>query len=162
VLEDAAKNGLPGDHHFYITFDTRAEGVRLSQRMRTQYPAEMTIVLQHQFRDLAVGAEGFEVGLSFGGVPERLGVPFTAIKGFFDPSVQFGLQFGHPADASEQESSAQPELSTPKPVREQAATRTRSSSPKQTNTSAAAAPPAIAPAAAESTNDPDHPIGGGE
>src|SRR5438045_3171003 len=93
VLEDAAKNGLPGDHYFYITFDTRAEGVRVSQRVQTQYPDEMTIVLQHQFWDLAVGVEGFEVGLSFGGVPERLSVPFTAIKGFVDPSVQFGLQF---------------------------------------------------------------------
>src|SRR5215471_856937 len=93
VLSDAAKNGLPGEHHFYITFDTRAEGVALSQRMRTQYPAEMTIVLQHQFWDLAVGADTFEVGLSFGGVPERLRVPFAAIQGFVDPSVQFGLQF---------------------------------------------------------------------
>jgi hypothetical protein len=93
VLEDAAKNGLPGDHHFYITFDPTADDVRLSQRMRAQYPKEMTIVLQHQFWDLAVTEDGFEVGLSFGGVPERLAIPFAAIKGFFDPSVQFGLQF---------------------------------------------------------------------
>jgi hypothetical protein len=93
VIEDAATNGLPGDHHFYVTFDTCAEGVQMSPRMRAQYPAEMTVVLQHQFWDLAVTADRFEVGLSFGGVPERLGVPFAAIKGFFDPSVQFGLQF---------------------------------------------------------------------
>jgi hypothetical protein len=93
VLHDVAKNGLPGDHHFFVTFDTRAEGVRLSQRMRTQYPEEMTIVLQHQFWDLSVSEDAFEVGLSFGGVPERLTIPFAAVNGFFDPSVQFGLQF---------------------------------------------------------------------
>jgi hypothetical protein len=93
VLEDAAKNGMPGEHHFYITFDTRAEGVRLSPRMLAQYPKEMTIVLQHQFWDLVMTENGFEVGLSFGGIPERLTVPFAVIKGFFDPSVQFGLQF---------------------------------------------------------------------
>src|SRR6185369_8708496 len=83
----------PGDHHFYISFDTQAEGVRLSQRMRAQYPADMTIILQHQFWDLIVTEDAFEVGLSFGGVPEKLLVPFAAIKGFADPSVQFGLQF---------------------------------------------------------------------
>jgi uncharacterized protein len=93
VLTDAAKNGLPGDHHFFVTFDTCAEGVRLSQRMRAQYPKEMTIILQHQFWDLAVSEDAFEVGLSFGGVPERLSIPFAAVRGFFDPSVEFGLQF---------------------------------------------------------------------
>lgn len=93
VLEDAARNGLPGEHHFYIAFDTRADGVKLSQRMRTQYPEEMTVVLQHQFWDLVVADEQFEVGLSFGGVPERVVVPFAAIKSFVDPSVQFGVQF---------------------------------------------------------------------
>ena len=93
VLEDAARNGLPGEHHFYIAFDTRAEGVKLSQRMRAQYPEEMTVVLQHQFWDLVVTEEQFEVGLSFGGVPERVVVPFAAIKSFVDPSVQFGVQF---------------------------------------------------------------------
>jgi uncharacterized protein len=93
VLADIARNGLPGEHHFYISFDTRAEGVRISSRLRVQYPEEMTIVLQHQFWDLIVSEIAFEVGLSFGGVPERLHVPFEAIKGFFDPSVQFGLEF---------------------------------------------------------------------
>jgi len=93
VLSDAAKKGLPGDHHFYISFDTTAEGARLSQRLREQYPEEMTIILQHQFWDLSVSDDAFEVGLSFGGVPEKLTVPFEAINGFFDPSVQFGLQF---------------------------------------------------------------------
>jgi hypothetical protein len=93
VLADAAKKGLVGEHHFYVSFDTRGEGVRLSERMRAQYPEQMTIILQHQFWDLSVSDTGFEVGLSFGGIPEKLVVPFDAIKGFFDPSVQFGLQF---------------------------------------------------------------------
>ncbi len=93
VVADVARNGLPGDHHFYIAFDTKAPGVRISQRLREQYPDEMTIVLQHQFWDLAATDAGIEVGLSFGGVPEKLFVPFEAIKGFFDPSVQFGLEF---------------------------------------------------------------------
>lgn len=96
VLTDAAAHGLPGDHHFYITFLSRAEGVKLSPRLLAQYPEEMTIILQHQFWDLVVTDEHFEVGLSFGGTPERLVVPFSAIKGFFDPSVQFGLQFESP------------------------------------------------------------------
>ena len=93
VLADAAANGLPGDHHFFITFDTRAEGVRMSARLKSSYPQEMTIVLQHQFWDLTVGEDDFEVGLAFNGIPERLYVPLKAVKGFIDPSVQFGLQF---------------------------------------------------------------------
>lgn len=93
VLADAARKGLPGEHHFYIAFDTNAEGVRMPDRLRAQYPEEMTIILQHQFWDLKVGDDEFEVGLSFGGVPAKLVIPFEAVKGFFDPSVQFGLQF---------------------------------------------------------------------
>jgi hypothetical protein len=93
VLGEAAKKGLPGDHHFYIGFDTHAPGVRLSERLRTQYPEQMTIILQHQYWDLSVTESGFEVGLSFGGIPEKLAVPLEAINSFFDPSVQFGLQF---------------------------------------------------------------------
>lgn len=93
VLTDTAKKGLPGEHHFYISFQTHAEGVRLSDRLRAQYPEEMTIILQYQFWDLVVTEQGFEVGMSFGGIPEKLYVPFTAVTGFFDPSVQFGLQF---------------------------------------------------------------------
>ena len=93
VLTDAAKSGLPGEHHFSITFRTGDEGVRMSPRLREQFPQEMTVILQYQFWDLKVTDTGFEVGLSFGGVPEKLAVPFTAIKSFFDPSVQFGLQF---------------------------------------------------------------------
>ena len=93
VLADAAEHGLPGDHHFFITFLSTAEGVKLSPRLLAQYPEEMTVILQHQFWDLVVTEDRFEVGLSFGGIPERLVVPFNSIKSFFDPSVQFGLQF---------------------------------------------------------------------
>jgi uncharacterized protein len=93
VLADVAKKGLPGEHHFKITFATTAPGVRLSERMRGQYPDAMTIVLQHQFWDLTVDDDSFEVGLSFGGIPERLAVPFDAVTAFFDPAVQFGFQF---------------------------------------------------------------------
>jgi hypothetical protein len=114
VLADAAAKGLPGEHHFFISFDTQAEGVRLSPRLKAQYPKEMTIVLQHQFWDLVVTNQGFEVGLSFNGVPERLVVPFLAITGFVDPSVQFGLQFAtlapgeEPAGATETSTPARP------------------------------------------------------
>lgn len=93
VLTDVAKNGLPGEHHFSITFMTQREGVQLSPRLMAQYPEEMTIILQHQFWDMVVTQDRFEVGLSFGGIPERVVVPFNAIRAFLDPSVQFGLQF---------------------------------------------------------------------
>ena len=93
VLSEVVKTGLPGEHHFFISFVTRAPGVRLSEKLLTQYDKEMTIVLQNQYWDLKVSDVGFEVGLSFDGQPEILVVPFSAIKGFFDPSVQFGLQF---------------------------------------------------------------------
>ena len=118
VLADIARNGLPGEHHFYISFDTRAEGVRISSRLRVQYPDEMTIVLQHQFWDLIVSEIAFEVGLSFGGVPERLHVPFEAIKGFFDPSVQFGLEFqvAAEAEAADVPDAAQPPTALPVPA----------------------------------------------
>jgi uncharacterized protein len=93
VLADAAKKGLPGEHHFKITFNTTAPGVRLSDRMRARYPQDMTIVLQHQFWDLIVTEQAFEVGLSFGGIPERVVVPFDAVTAFYDPAVEFGFQF---------------------------------------------------------------------
>src|SRR6266540_3540758 len=101
VLADVARNGLPGDHHFYVSFHTGAPGVRISPRLKARYPDEMTIVLQHQFWDLVVTDTTLEVGLSFAGIPERLFVPFDAIKGFFDPSVQFGLEFEVAAEPAE-------------------------------------------------------------
>ena len=93
VLIHVAKSGLPGLHHFYIAFNTLAPGVTLSPRLKERYPEEMTIVLQHRFWDLFVSEERFEVKLTFDGIPERLVVPFAAIKVFFDPSVPYGLQF---------------------------------------------------------------------
>ncbi len=91
VLQRVQKRGLPGDHHFYITFDTTASGTIVSKRLKEQYPEEMTIVLQHQFWDLLIYDDRFEVKLSFNGVPERLVVPYSAIKTFVDPSVSFGF-----------------------------------------------------------------------
>lgn len=93
VLGEVAKAGLPGNHHFFVTFLTGAPGVRISTRLHEKYPEQMTIVLQHQFWDLQVTDTQFEVGLSFGDVPERLVVPFSAIRGFYDPSVNFELEF---------------------------------------------------------------------
>ena len=88
VLTDTAKKGLTGDHHFYISFNTQADGVRLSQRILAQYPEEMTIILQHQFWDLSVSEDAFEVGLSFGGVPEKLTVPFESVRRrFVEPAA---------------------------------------------------------------------------
>jgi hypothetical protein len=151
VLSDAAKNGLPGDHHFFVTFDTCAEGVRLSQRMRAQYPKEMTIVLQHQFWDMTVTDESFEVGLSFGGVPERLSIPFAAVKGFVDPSVEFGLQFEQ-ADAAPTESGAKPDA-VPAPNPSQKGRGEPANSPLQVK------PRRITPAGPGSANpDPDPPM----
>ena len=99
VLKDTAARGeLAGDHHFFITFDTRSPGVKLSPRMRAQYPQDMTIVLQHQFWDLTLTDDVLEVGLSFGGIPERLAVPLAAIKSFVDPSVPFQVEF-QPSEA---------------------------------------------------------------
>jgi uncharacterized protein len=132
VLSDAAAHGLPGEHHFFITFISKAEGVKLSPRLLAQYPDEMTVILQHQFWDLVVTEDHFEVGLSFGGIPERLAVPFSAIKSFFDPSVQFGLQF-EPTEAAGE-----------------APATTLPAAPVPTAVAAPAAPPAAAPAVAES------------
>ncbi|GLK70448.1 hypothetical protein KHC23_16620 [Ancylobacter dichloromethanicus] len=122
VLTDVARDGLPGEHHLYLAFDTCAPGVRISPRLKERYPEEMTIVLQHQFWDLIVTEQFFEVGLSFNGIPERLHVPFEALKGFFDPSVKFGLQF-EPLDEAEDgdeaaDSITDPDIAPPTPFGE--------------------------------------------
>ncbi|MCR4267122.1 SspB family protein [Nitratireductor sp. ZSWI3] len=93
VLAEVARTGLPGEHHFFITFLTTAPGVRISTRLRERYPEQMTIVLQYQYWDLKVSETGFEVGLSFADVPEMLSIPFSAVRGFYDPSVNFELEF---------------------------------------------------------------------
>ncbi|MGE5158971.1 MAG: SspB family protein [Gemmatimonas sp.] len=143
VLSDAAAHGLPGEHHFFITFVSKADGVKLSPRLLAQYPDEMTIILQHQFWDLAVYEDRFEVGLSFGGIPERLAVPFNAITSFFDPSVQFGLKF----EPSEAEATSEP-----------AATNL----PAAPAATAAAPAPSLAAAADEATEEPARPSEGAE
>ena len=143
VLADAGKKGLPGDHHFYVTFDTRADGVRLSPRLREQYPEEMTIVIQYQFWDLKVSGDTFEVGLSFGGVPERLVVPFQALTGFRDPSVQFALQFETVSAAAEAPAETEPSSTEEKPpaAKPRGKARTPARQPGA-RTSVPAAPPA--------------------
>ncbi len=93
VLMEVNKAGLPGNHHFFITFLTEAPGVRISSRLKEKYPEQMTIVLQHQYWDLVVTEQLFEVGLSFGEIAEKLVIPFSAIRGFYDPSVNFELEF---------------------------------------------------------------------
>ncbi len=158
VMSDAAKKGLRGEHHFKISFDTNAPGVRLSPRLHEMYPQEMTIVLQHQFWDLEVGDEAFEVGLSFSGIPERLRVPFEAITGFFDPSVEFGLQFAtvmeeEDADSAEGENDLAP---TARPAGRK--------SPARSATGPRAVPPLPVkdkspPAKAQEADDSDEPNG---
>lgn len=96
ALSRVAEDGVPGAHHFFITFDTNFEGVGMAERLRSAHPAAMTIVLQHQFRDLTVNDHAFSVELSFNQIPERLVIPFDAIISFFDPAVEFGLRFSHP------------------------------------------------------------------
>jgi hypothetical protein len=93
ALRIAENPGLPGEHHFYIAFNTKHPGVKLSEKIAQRYPREMTIVLQHQYWNLHVHEDRFEVELSFDNVPEHLVIPFDAVKGFLDPAVQFGLQF---------------------------------------------------------------------
>jgi uncharacterized protein len=93
ALRKVEKSGLPGEHHFYIAFNTKFPGVNIGERLAERYPREMTVVLQHQFYNLIVTEERFQVELSFDNIPEKLIVPFAAVKGFLDPAVQFGLQF---------------------------------------------------------------------
>lgn len=157
VLEDTAKNGLPGDHHFYITFDTRADGVRVPPRLIAQFPEVMTIVLQHQFWDLVVSDTAFEVGMSFGGIPERLAVTFASIKEFVDPSVPFGFKFEPLAEAAgtaETPASAAP-AAAPAPA-------PRPPKQKRTTPAIAAVPkPASPPAGTPPDDRPPKPAGSG-
>ena len=93
ILERVSEHGLPGDHHFFITFDTRDEGVEMADWLRDRYPEEMTIVIQHWFDNLTVDEDGFTITLNFGNSPEPLRIPFDALRTFVDPSVEFGLRF---------------------------------------------------------------------
>ncbi|NVD39174.1 hypothetical protein HT585_09935 [Ensifer sp. HO-A22] len=107
LTEVAATGHLPGEHHFFITFLTGAPGVRISQHLKSKYPEQMTIVVQHQFWELKVSDIGFEIGLSFSDTPERLVIPFNAIRGFYDPSVNFELEFDVAAAEEEELESAE-------------------------------------------------------
>lgn len=106
ALQKAAGEGLPGEHHFYIAFRTAAPGVQISERLLDKYPDEMTIVLQHQFWDLEVGDDQFSIGLSFSNIPEKLVIPYKAVISFYDPTVQFGLQFDDGQTEDEQTATA--------------------------------------------------------
>jgi uncharacterized protein len=166
VLADTAAKGLPGEHHFFITFETGAEGVRISPRLRAQHPINMTIVLQHQFWDLTVTDEGFEVGLSFNSIPELLRVPWSAITDFVDPSVEFGLKFaviGEGEKSGNEQTNAQVPApaatgakigETPRPPAHHEPRSVVSAEQAQT-------PESLAPPAPQDI-EPDKPEGGGE
>jgi hypothetical protein len=115
VLKRVQATGLPGEHHFYISYDTTHPGVKMSEQLRAKYPHDITIVLQHQFWDFKVDEQAFQVTLSFGGVPEKLVVPFAALTAFADPSVKFGLQF-QPGELFEEEAPAEESADSEAPL----------------------------------------------
>jgi len=154
VLADAAVKGLPGDHHFFITFDTRAEGVRISPRLKASYPDEMTVVLQHQFWDLSVGEEDFEVGLAFNGIPERLHIPLKAVKAFFDPSVRFGLQFTVEPDGGAAQDEAEAAIPAPVSAGRKAEAKSESKSEPKGEPKKVTKPPRPAPESAKAPVQP--------
>jgi len=114
ALRLAANEGLPGEHHFYLTFRTAHPGVAISPGLLARHPHDLTIILQHQFWDLAVGEDAFSVTLRFGGVPERLHVPFAALVAFADPAAQFGLHF-EKTDEVEEKQASRPGEAAPEP-----------------------------------------------
>lgn len=135
VLTEVAESGyLPGDHHFTISFHTDAPGVTISRRLAEQWPRELTIILQHQYSNLEVDDDGFGVTLSFRSVPERLYVPFSAVTGFFDPAVEFGLRFESAEETAEEpeevEPLAGPTLVTQRPEPEKETTPAKLEFPK--------------------------------
>ena len=162
VLGDAAKKGLPGDHHFFIEFDTHADGVRMSERLRAQHPDKMTIILQHQFWDLTVNEQAFEVGLSFGGITERLTVPIEAIHGFFDPSVQFGLQFEEVTEGEAKQAPANAQAKNQEKNQDKIQDRPAKAKRLPAGPTAVAAPAASPPATSVPEVKPEKPAGSGE
>ncbi|WP_375626097.1 MULTISPECIES: SspB family protein [unclassified Bartonella] len=112
VLSEVSKAGLPGNHHFFITFLTNAPGVKISPRLKNRYPEQMTIVLQHQFRDLSVSETAFEVTLSFREITEKLVIPFTSIQVFYDPIAAFEAAFDLPSNPASGESENSENTST--------------------------------------------------
>ncbi|MDQ2634590.1 MAG: SspB family protein [Pseudomonadota bacterium] len=146
VLAEVARTGLPGNHHFFITFLTGAPGVRISSRLREKYPEQMTIVIQFQYWDLKVTDTGFEIGLSFSDVPERLEIPFSAVRGFYDPSVNFELEFDVKTEAPA-EAEAKPEKKA-----EASATPVKKADSKKKSAEAAKEPAADPPSGAKSAD----------
>lgn len=118
VLSDVAQDGLPGAHHFFITFDTQHPDVQIADWLHDRYPEEMTIVIQHWFDALEVTEDGFSVTLNFGDAPENLGVPYDSIKTFVDPSVEFGLRFEVSEDDSVQDFEAPVSVDLEKALKE--------------------------------------------
>jgi uncharacterized protein len=149
VLGDVATSGyLPGDHHFTISFRTDAAGVKISRRLAEQWPQELTIILQHQYSNLEVDDQGFGVTLSFRSIPEHLYIPYEAITGFYDPSVEFGLRF-ETADVSEEEEGEEEEVATPlRPSLVNASAAEEKAAPAKT------APAKTAPAAKADKSEP--------
>ena len=122
ALEHVGREGLPGEHHFYISFRTDHPGVNIPAHLRARYPREITIILQHRFWDLAVdrAAQRFTVGLSFGGVPAKLDVPLAALTAFHDPHVRFGLRFEAEMDSEPAAVAEEPPPPEPAPPPEDA------------------------------------------
>ena len=168
LLVKVAREGLPGDHHFFITFKTHAPGVQLSSRMKARYPDEITIVLQHQFWDLIVNERQFEVGLSFSNIPERLIVPFTALTGFHDPSVPFMLKFEPKDAAAAEEQSTEPTPALPRStprvdtIRPAPASRPSADGAKETSGEAAREPSAEPSGEASGESSPQDKAATGE
>ena len=113
VLRDVAAHGLPGAHHFFITFDTTVDGVQMADWLRKRYPGEMTIVVQHWFDNLVVTDESFTITLNFGDNPEPMVIPFDAVRTFVDPSVEFGLRFETHEDEEEEDEDPDDDPPTP-------------------------------------------------
>ncbi len=143
VLAEVARTGLPGNHHFFITFLTGAPGVRISPRLREKYPEQMTIVIQFQYWDLKVTDTGFEVGLSFSDVPERLEIPFSAVRGFYDPSVNFELEFDVKTETpAAEEKPAKPQAETSKAAAPAKKSESKKKSSEPAKEATAETPPA--------------------
>ena len=149
VLADVASNGLPGAHHFYVSFKTGEPGVEIPEYLRSKYPEDMTIVLQHRSWGLEVGDDAFEVTVSFNRQNERLRVPFTALTAFVDPSVRFGLQFEQKKPAAEEEKTAKPTPVLAGPAaRPQLASPAATDDDKRTPAETGKSPPPAKPEAA--------------
>ena len=118
VLQDVAREGLPGEHHFFITIDTTTEGVEMADWLRMRYPEEMTVVIQHWFENLVVTDEGFSITLNFGNQPEPLVIPFDSVRTFVDPSVEFGLRFETHEGEDEDEDEEDAEEAEDRPQRD--------------------------------------------